>query len=311
MNGRDYSHHLVFGDVAAMRQRILTCPRIDVKSEDTNDVVVFRREPSSVRAIHRLHSISAESLVDAGIINSTNLYGHLDTAESSSAESTGKRLSKSRFVRKMASSFRFRRGAPRLMTTVKKVLLEEVDDENETGSGGDRGGSRSVPHSPHAERSHMSVVNKRREPPSSCEKISNAFSWLPSRSPKRSARNATPESATRLNGVVSSSDTLSSLAASSPDYIPVFIKKCIEYIENVGGLKVEGLYRVPGNQAQVIELERAFVADNTVDLQRLELPVHAVATALKNFLSALPEPLIPYEMHDKLVSALGCFRSAL
>lgn len=73
-------------------------------------------------------------------------------------------------------------------------------------------------------------------------------------------------------------------------------------------MEVEGLYRVPGNQAQVIELERAFVADNTVDLQRLELPVHAVATALKNFLSGLPEPLIPYEMHDKLVGASSLFR---
>lgn len=68
----------------------------------------------------------------------------------------------------------------------------------------------------------------------SSEKISNAFSWLPSRSPKRSARNTNPESALpRLNGVISSSDTLSSLAASSPDYIPIFIKKCIEYIEKV------------------------------------------------------------------------------
>uniref|UniRef100_A0A914ZY28 Rho-GAP domain-containing protein n=4 Tax=Parascaris univalens TaxID=6257 RepID=A0A914ZY28_PARUN len=255
-------------------------------------------------AVHRLHSISAESLVDVGIINSTNLYGPIDVGESSSAESAGKKLSKSRFVRKMTSSFRFRRGTPRLTATVKKVL-EEAEDEGEDGIRAvSTSGSRSVPHSPHAEGARLPII-KRRPLPSSSEKISNAFSWLPSRSPKRSARNANPETApVLLNGVISSSDTLSSLAASSPDYIPIFIKKCIEYIEKIGGLEVEGLYRVPGNQAQVIQLERAFVADNTVDLQRLELPVHAVATALKNFLSGLPEPLIPYEMHDKLVACL-------
>ncbi|VDK53959.1 unnamed protein product [Anisakis simplex] len=309
---------------------------------------------SAIPAIHRLHSISAESLVDVGLINSTNLYGHISRAGDEFAStdagspSSAKKFSKNRFVRKMASSFRFRRGTPhavntngnndndgsclnasspsRQSTKVKKILLDDgmiIVDVNDAASAtstendeklndsdiGDSD-SRSVPHSPHSERRHhhASVLfNRRREPPSSSEKISNAFSWLPSRSPKRSAaRNVTLESTTayRLNGVVSTSDTLNSLAASSPDSVPFFVKKCIEYIEKVGGLETEGLYRVPGNQAQVIDLERAFVADNSIDLECLSLPVHVVATALKNFLSALPEPLIPYDMHDKLVSLL-------
>lgn len=118
-------------------------------------------------AIHRLHSISAESLVDVGIINSTNLYGHIDVGESSSAESAGKKLSKSRFVRKMTSSFRFRRGTPRLTVTVKKVL-EEVEDEGEDGIRAvSTSGSRSVPHSPHAEGARLPII-KRRPLPCEC-----------------------------------------------------------------------------------------------------------------------------------------------
>lgn len=74
-----------------------------------------------------------------------------------------------------------------------------------------------------------------------------------------------------------------------------------------GGLSIEGLYRVPGNQAQVIEFERLFINDSSVDLHSMEMPVHAVATALKNFLSGLPDPIIPYDAHEALVRRFVAF----
>lgn len=69
----------------------------------------------------------------------------------------------------------------------------------------------------------------------SSEKISNAFSWLATRSPKRNHRCNVPEIVAniRMNGVLSQSDTLQSLASRSDDGIPFFVKKCIEYIEKV------------------------------------------------------------------------------
>lgn len=70
-----------------------------------------------------------------------------------------------------------------------------------------------------------------------------------------------------------------------------------------GGLEAEGIYRVPGSQAQVAELESSFVVDGAIAFRIAKLPVNAVATALKNFLASLPEPLISYEMYNDLVSS--------
>jgi Rho GTPase-activating protein 5 len=57
-------------------------------------------------------------------------------------------------------------------------------------------------------------------------------------------------------------------------------------------------------QAQVMMLEQKFVdSHSTLDLASLELPVHAVATSLKNFFSCLPEPVIPIELHAAIDDA--------
>ena len=41
-----------------------------------------------------------------------------------------------------------------------------------------------------------------------------------------------------------------------------------------------------------------------MSLQRLDLPVNAVATALKNFFADLSEPVIPPEFYDELMQAM-------
>ncbi|KAI5636465.1 rhoGAP domain-containing protein [Phthorimaea operculella] len=73
--------------------------------------------------------------------------------------------------------------------------------------------------------------------------------------------------------------------------VPLFIEKCVEFIEREG-LASEGLYRVPGNRAHVEMLFNKFYEDPNVDLDTLDIPVNAVATALKDFFSKKLPPLL-------------------
>uniref|UniRef100_UPI00359027CB rho GTPase-activating protein 5-like n=1 Tax=Myxine glutinosa TaxID=7769 RepID=UPI00359027CB len=87
--------------------------------------------------------------------------------------------------------------------------------------------------------------------------------------------------------------------------IPLFVEKCVHYIE-AKGLSQEGLYRVCGNKAEQDALQRKFDADHSISFEALEANVNVVAGLLKAFFSELPEPLLPYDIHPELVEAIGC-----
>ncbi|KAL4712458.1 hypothetical protein ACJJTC_007474 [Scirpophaga incertulas] len=76
-----------------------------------------------------------------------------------------------------------------------------------------------------------------------------------------------------------------------PHGVPLFVEKCVEFIEREG-LASEGLYRVPGNRAHVDMLFSKFHEDPNVDMESLDIPVNAVATALKDFFSKKLPPLL-------------------
>uniref|UniRef100_A0A7E5A0H6 Rho GTPase-activating protein n=1 Tax=Panagrellus redivivus TaxID=6233 RepID=A0A7E5A0H6_PANRE len=128
--------------------------------------------------------------------------------------------------------------------------------------------------------------------------VSNAFSWLPNRSQKRSQRGKSEGA--MMSSSPSPVETLQSLCDSvnTVDGLPLFVVKCINYLEQNGGLETEGIYRVPGNQSQVAELEAALRANPDLDLSVLSMPVHVVATAIKKFFDNLPEPIIPVTLHS-------------
>ncbi|XP_058678838.1 rho GTPase-activating protein 35 [Ammospiza caudacuta] len=84
--------------------------------------------------------------------------------------------------------------------------------------------------------------------------------------------------------------------------IPVFIERCIQYIEATG-LSTEGIYRVSGNKSEMESLQRQFDQDHGLDLAEKDFTVNAVAGAMKSFFSELPEPLVPYSMQLELVEA--------
>uniref|UniRef100_A0A3P9H8W4 Rho GTPase-activating protein 35 n=1 Tax=Oryzias latipes TaxID=8090 RepID=A0A3P9H8W4_ORYLA len=84
--------------------------------------------------------------------------------------------------------------------------------------------------------------------------------------------------------------------------IPVFIEKCIRFIETTG-LSTEGIYRVCGNKAEMESLQRQFDQDHNLDLVEKDYTINTVAGAMKAFFSELPQPLVPYNLQADLVDA--------
>ncbi|XP_010871103.4 rho GTPase-activating protein 35 [Esox lucius] len=84
--------------------------------------------------------------------------------------------------------------------------------------------------------------------------------------------------------------------------IPLFIDKCIRYIEATG-ITTEGLYRVSGNKAEMESMMRQFDQDHNLDLVEKDFTINTVAGAMKAFFSELPEPLVPYSHQIDLVEA--------
>ncbi|XP_076636409.1 rho GTPase-activating protein 190 isoform X1 [Colletes latitarsis] len=93
-------------------------------------------------------------------------------------------------------------------------------------------------------------------------------------------------------------------AQSETNRIPLFLEKCVQFIEDEG-LDSEGIYRVPGNRAHVELLFQKFEEDGNVDIHSLDIPVNAVATALKDFFSKRLPPLIDKERMNELEDISG------
>lgn len=83
------------------------------------------------------------------------------------------------------------------------------------------------------------------------------------------------------------------------DGVPLFIKCCIEFIE-AEGLDAEGIYRVPGNRAHVDAFVQKFKENPEMSISESDIPVNAVATALKDFLSKKCGPIIPLNLMNEL-----------
>lgn len=83
------------------------------------------------------------------------------------------------------------------------------------------------------------------------------------------------------------------------DGVPLFIRRCIEFIE-FEGLDAEGIYRVPGNRAHVDAFVQKFKEDPDMSIADSDIPVNAVATALKDFLSKKWGPIIPLNLMNEL-----------
>ncbi|CDW53775.1 RhoGAP domain containing protein [Trichuris trichiura] len=113
-------------------------------------------------------------------------------------------------------------------------------------------------------------------------------------------------------------------SSAQDDFVPLFVRKCVEFIEREGeksfywivligcriniliGMTTEGLYRVPGNQSQVVLIEQKFMEkSDDLSLDDLDIPVNAVTTALKNFFASLSEPLVSCALYKPLIEAMS------
>lgn len=85
------------------------------------------------------------------------------------------------------------------------------------------------------------------------------------------------------------------------------IKKCITAIE-AKGLEEEGLYRVVGVNSKVSKLTNMLLdrrKANRVDFDEVdsEWEMKTITSALKNYFRSLPEPLMTFKLHQKLIHA--------
>uniref|UniRef100_A0A1I7XKB3 Rho GTPase-activating protein 190 n=1 Tax=Heterorhabditis bacteriophora TaxID=37862 RepID=A0A1I7XKB3_HETBA len=247
--------------------------------------------------------VKGQQLADNGLKKSSSIK-MVGLRQSLSAESFAELIAEkkkkrefggSKFVRKVATSFRFKKIPPTPISEKNTPSFEDVPKNSLVISLPIKG-SRSLPQSPQIERKNG---QKKITSMASSEKASTTFFWLPSRSPKRAHKTLNDT----LQGVIGLNDTIESLSEKAGG-LPLFLTRCIDFIEKEGGLEMEGLYRVPGNQAQLTELEKTFKEKGDIDLVRLQMPVHVVATAVKNFFSCLPEPLVPTELHEEILESV-------
>ncbi|XP_030378976.1 rho GTPase-activating protein 190 isoform X2 [Scaptodrosophila lebanonensis] len=94
------------------------------------------------------------------------------------------------------------------------------------------------------------------------------------------------------------------MISSDKDEIPIFLIKCVEFIEKEG-LDSEGIYRVPGSRAHVDMLFQRFEEDVNTIIDVLDIPVNAVATALKDFFSKRLPPLFSKDIIKELEEIAG------
>lgn len=86
--------------------------------------------------------------------------------------------------------------------------------------------------------------------------------------------------------------------------MPLIVTRCTDIVEEKG-LDIIGIYRIPGNTANITALteqvNRGF-DDVTLSDHRWD-DVNVVSSLLKAFLRHLPEPLIPDEMYPGFINA--------
>ncbi|XP_066261136.1 rho GTPase-activating protein 190 [Euwallacea similis] len=118
---------------------------------------------------------------------------------------------------------------------------------------------------------------------------------------KRQQKTQGKKAAVLPSGTVSK---LTDYIQSDKNYIPIFMEKCVRFVE-AEGLDSEGIYRVPGNRAHVDLLFVKFEEDSNVDIHELDIPVNAVATALKDFVSKRLPPLFDENVLTEMEEIAG------
>ncbi|CAO3594059.1 unnamed protein product [Absidia cylindrospora] len=82
--------------------------------------------------------------------------------------------------------------------------------------------------------------------------------------------------------------------------VPLVVSKCINAVEQMGGLKKEGIYRISGRQTNVDMLKTEFEKNEETFQPQAHYDVFTIANVLKIYLRELAAPLVPYSVSDRL-----------
>ena len=96
--------------------------------------------------------------------------------------------------------------------------------------------------------------------------------------------------------------TLRELQAADLCDVPLFVKKCVAEIEKGDLLKTDGVYRQSGNLSHIQKIRFQVDQGNLAILETVD-DVHVLTGALKLFFRELKEPLILWDVVDRLLLA--------
>ncbi|XP_049881633.1 rho GTPase-activating protein 190 isoform X2 [Pectinophora gossypiella] len=187
-------------------------------------------------------------------------------------------------------------GPPELPTGYRARTQDDKGSESSEGSSdGETRRPRPLPPPPHHETQTHKILGG--EYPSSAQDNSSSSAADSRRRQhpfsKHDRRHKDFKSKDKKNAqpLANAANSAANWGPQGPHGVPLFVEKCVEFIEREG-LASEGLYRVPGNRAHVEMLFNKFYEDPNIDLESLDIPVNAVATALKDFFSKKLPPLL-------------------
>eukprot|EP01094_Clydonella_sp_ATCC50884_P000832 TRINITY_DN1061_c1_g2_i1.p1 TRINITY_DN1061_c1_g2~~TRINITY_DN1061_c1_g2_i1.p1 ORF type:complete len:516 (+),score=135.94 TRINITY_DN1061_c1_g2_i1:138-1550(+) len=85
--------------------------------------------------------------------------------------------------------------------------------------------------------------------------------------------------------------------------VPMVVARCVQDIQK-RGLETEGIFRISGTKDSVQRLREAFDRGEGEELILSDYSIHAVAGMLKQYLGALPEPLLTFQLTEKFIDLL-------
>eukprot|EP01102_Stenamoeba_stenopodia_P022520 TRINITY_DN9420_c0_g1_i2.p1 TRINITY_DN9420_c0_g1~~TRINITY_DN9420_c0_g1_i2.p1 ORF type:complete len:720 (-),score=138.45 TRINITY_DN9420_c0_g1_i2:181-2340(-) len=83
--------------------------------------------------------------------------------------------------------------------------------------------------------------------------------------------------------------------------VPRIIQQIIEYLET-HAMHVVGLFRIPGNNAEIETLKERIEAGEHVDLSKCS-EIHVVAGLLKEYFREIPEPVFTFSLYDEIIAS--------
>lgn len=83
--------------------------------------------------------------------------------------------------------------------------------------------------------------------------------------------------------------------------VPTIVTQCITDISEKDGLATEGLFRISGEQTSINKLKDIFDNNTAQERTLTSYNIHTICGVLKLWLRELPEPLLTFELYDKIV----------